>query len=73
MSERNKITELGENINNPLYLQPLSLGRDAPRPTPSKRRGGKSQGKGQGEHGAEASRPPDANQGIRERSGDQML
>jgi hypothetical protein len=36
MSERNKITDLGENINNPLRLQPLNLGRNAPRPTLSK-------------------------------------
>ena len=50
MSERNKITDLGENINNPLHLHPRSLGRDAPRPTLLKRRGGKSQGKGQAVH-----------------------
>jgi hypothetical protein len=49
MSERNKITDLGENINNPLHLQPL-LGRDAPRPTLLERRGGKSQGKGEAVH-----------------------
>ena len=51
MSERNKITDLGENINNPLHLQPLNLGRDAPRPTLSKRRGGKSQDTGEAMHG----------------------
>lgn len=50
MSERNKITDLGENINNPLHLHPRILGRDAPRPTLLKRRGGKSQGKGQAVH-----------------------
>jgi hypothetical protein len=50
MSERNKITDLGENINNPHHLRPRILGRDAPRPTLLKRRGGKSQGKGEAVH-----------------------
>ena len=49
MSERNKITDLGENINNPLHLH-RGMGRDAPRPTLLKRRGGKSQGKGEAVH-----------------------
>ncbi len=50
MSERKKITDVGENINNPLHLRPRNLGRDAPRPTLLKRRGGKSQGKGEAVH-----------------------
>jgi hypothetical protein len=50
MSERNKIADLGENINNPLHLHPRNLGRDAPRPTLLKRRGGKSQDKGEAVH-----------------------
>jgi hypothetical protein len=50
MSERNKITDLGENINNPLHLHPRILGRDAPRPTLLKRRGGKSQEEAGNEH-----------------------
>ena len=49
MSERNKVTDLGENINNPLHLH-RGMGRDAPRPTLLKRRGGKSQGKGEAVH-----------------------
>jgi hypothetical protein len=51
MSERNKITDMGENINNPIHLQPRNLGQDAPRPTLSKRRGGKSQEEGEAVHG----------------------
>ena len=50
MTERNKITDLGENINNPLRLRPRKLGRDAPRPTLLKRRGGKSQEEGEAVH-----------------------
>lgn len=53
MSDRNKITDLGENINNPLNLHPRSLGHDAPRPTLLKRRGGKSQGKGEAVHNSD--------------------
>jgi hypothetical protein len=60
MSERNKVTGLGENINNPLYLHPRNLGRDAPRPTLLKRRGGKSQGKGEAVHNSD---PTDATAG----------
>ena len=52
MTERNKITDLGENINNPLHLH-RGMGRDAPRPTLLKRRGGKSQGKGEAVHKSE--------------------
>jgi hypothetical protein len=31
MSERNKVTDLGENINNPLHLQPLEFGAARPK------------------------------------------
>ena len=55
MSERNKIIELGDNINNPLHLHPRNLGRDAPRPTLLKRRGGKSQEKGEAVHKSDPS------------------
>jgi len=53
MTERNKITDLGENINNPLRLRSRNLGHDAPRPTLLKRRGGKSQEKTQAVHKSE--------------------
>jgi len=50
MSERNKITELGENINNPLHLHRGIWGMRPKADARLKRRGGKSQGKGEGVH-----------------------
>lgn len=41
-----------------------NLGRDAPRPTLSKRRGGKSQGKGEAVHKSEASGRAAGNQAL---------
>jgi hypothetical protein len=31
MSERNKVIDLGENINNPLHLLPLGFGAGRPK------------------------------------------
>ena len=64
MTERNKITDLGENINNPLRLRPRNLGRDAPRPTLRKRRGGKSQEESEAVHKSEATGATAGGQGL---------
>src|SRR5688500_2231587 len=63
-SERNKVTDLGENINDPLHLQPRNLGRDAPRPKLLKRRGGKSQEEAQAVHKSDPTGRAAGNQAL---------